>query len=250
MIPRIIHQIYFDFKKRPESKNFRSIEEFRAGFDKTNQYCELNKIQHKLWTEQQIDQLIEYEFPDLMELWNSFRYKIQKVDLAKFLILYIHGGIYLDLDCHPIRDINHLFDEPYFFTRWNDSQLPYTACLGTISQHPLFKEIIEHCKYSTYQKQEMNRYDTWHARLIFQTTGHFMLQRVLKKNKIQNYKNIMFIYNTQKNLHVSPPPNQALFADSSASVWYTKDDIVESGEYLPNWNNTPNDVLKISLETK
>ena len=72
----------------------------------------------------------------------------------RYLILYHYGGIYLDLDMYPIRDMSKLFDEDYFFTRWHDDKqrLPYIACMGSEPKQEIFQKIAEHCKESTYEK--------------------------------------------------------------------------------------------------
>ena len=57
----------------------------------------------------------------------------------------------------------------------------------------------------------------WKGRFVFQTTGHYMLQRVLKNKSKKNILNIMKIHNKSGKIVQGPNP---LFEDANASVWY------------------------------
>ena len=55
--------------------------------------------------------------------------------------------------------------------------------LGTQKNNSLYADILEHCEESYYAKRKQSIYKTWKGRFVFQTTGHFMLQRVLKNTR-------------------------------------------------------------------
>jgi mannosyltransferase OCH1-like enzyme len=218
MIPRVIHQVFFDLGKG----KLRQIPDFCISYDKTHSYCEQNNIDHKLWNEESFEELLE-GYPQYKDLYENFRYGIQKVDFARYLILYDCGGIYLDLDIHPFRqnNIDHLFEKEFWVSRWWDSNLPYNALLASAPNSEVMKEILEHCDWSYKEKSKIKIYDTWKARFVFQTTGHYMIHRVLKKRKLQNdYLPIVSVFNNAKNICVCVPDNKALFYDSSASLWF------------------------------
>ena len=88
MIPKIIHQIWIGPKKRPDIW----IDTFRIDYINKNPGYE-----YILWTEDNIEQLFN-DFPiykivyDLEQTYNG------KSDILRYLILYIHGGIYIDAD--------------------------------------------------------------------------------------------------------------------------------------------------------
>ena len=113
-----------------------------------------------------------------------------------------------------------MFDKDYFFVRWHNSKLPYNAILGTKPNNPLFLEILKHCEESYNLKKNMPIYKTWRGRFVFQTTGHFMLQRVLKKHKVNStdYLNIVKVHAKDGTVVQGSNP---LFEDTSASIWYT-----------------------------
>ena len=55
--------------------------------------------------------------------------------------------------------------------------------LGTQKNNSLYKDILEHCEESYYAKRKQSIYKTWKGRFVFQTTGHFMLQRGFLKTQ-------------------------------------------------------------------
>ena len=59
-------------------------------------------------------------------------------------------------------------------------------------------------------------YETWKGRLVFQTTGQYMLKRVLGQDK--NILNVLCIKNKKKNYDQCA--KGALFMDFNESVWY------------------------------
>ena len=144
-----------------------------------------------------------------------------RIDFGRYLILWNFGGIYIDLDICIIKNksIQSLFDKKYFFVKWADDKrsLPYNAVLGTQKEIDLYKDILNHCKESYYEKRKQAIYKKWKGRFVFQTTGHYMLQRVLKKHKIKDFLNIMKIHSKSGKIIKGPNP---LFEDANASVWY------------------------------
>ena len=217
MIPKVIHQIFINFK----GKEINEIPDYWVSRHKTKTYCEKNNIELKMWGSTELLELLT-EYPEFAPLWEDFRYPIQKVDFMRYLILYHYGGVYLDLDIYPIRDMNHLFEEDYFFTRWADSKDVYNAILGTEAKNEIYHNILHHSYESFYEKSDIEIYNKWKARFVFQTTGHCMLNRVFKKLKLPEDKKlaIVSVYNPVKKIAVYAPDDQGIFMDASSSIWY------------------------------
>jgi mannosyltransferase OCH1-like enzyme len=215
MINRQIHQIFFDLGKG----QIKDIPDFRESQRKTVRYCKENKIIYKLWTEQDCDDLIKSFEPHFQGLYHNFREPIQKIDFIRYVILYRFGGIYLDLDVHPLADITHLFEETYFFCRWHEGKLPYIAILGAEAGLGLYKDILDHCYESYKEKVKMPIYDKWVGRFVYQTTGHYMVQRVLKKHKIKHTDLLDIIAVWSKGKYVGKTSGN-LFFDNNSSIWY------------------------------
>lgn len=48
-------------------------------------------------------------FPDFLDVFMNFPYPIQRADAIRYMWLYVHGGVYLDLDLEIVQDIASLF---------------------------------------------------------------------------------------------------------------------------------------------
>ena len=213
----IVHQIFFNIGKG----ELNEIPRFYQCYQNNKKKCKKQGIQYKLWSRKMVEREIDKkENADYQKLYYEFDQDIMRIDFARYLILYRFGGIYIDLDiCMMNKSIKHLFKESYFFVKWSDSELPYNALLGTHKNNPLYKEILDHCKESYYEKRNQPIYKTWKGRFVFQTTGHFMLQRVLRKHKITDFLDILKIFAKDGRVVQGKNP---LFEDTSASVWYDK----------------------------
>lgn len=53
------------------------------------------------------ERIISESFPHLLPLFRSFKHNIMRADMIRYIVLYLHGGIYLDLDFVAV----HSFDE-------------------------------------------------------------------------------------------------------------------------------------------
>ena len=213
----IVHQIFFNIGKG----ELHEIPRFYKCHKNNKSKCRKRGIHYKLWSRKMVEDLLDKrENLEYKKLYYDFSQDIMRIDFARYLILYRFGGIYVDLDiCIMNKSIKHLFKLPYFFVRWSDSHLPYNALLGSQKNNPLYKEILDHCKESYYEKLKQPIYKTWKGRFVFQTTGHFMLQRVLKKHKITDFLDILKIHAKDGRVVQGSYP---LFEDTSASVWYDK----------------------------
>jgi hypothetical protein len=45
-----------------------------------------------LWTDETADALVANHFPELREMWTTYRYPIQKIDALRYMVLYHYGG--------------------------------------------------------------------------------------------------------------------------------------------------------------
>jgi hypothetical protein len=62
------------------------------------------------WDEAGIMSTVQKAFPRLTPVFRSMPYLVQKVDLAKYVLLYLLGGIYVDMDMEPVKPLRELMD--------------------------------------------------------------------------------------------------------------------------------------------
>lgn len=138
IIPKIIHQIWIG----PNSEPIKWTNTFKI--DYINKYPEYNYI---LWNESNIDDLfivhpiIKIVY-DLEETWNG------KSDILRYLILYKHGGIYIDADSVWLneKNLDNLINNSVgFFAAKEPGGINITGgVIGSYKQNSVFLTIIKH----------------------------------------------------------------------------------------------------------
>lgn len=213
-----IHQVYGVFN---DGKPIEDIPIFDTMSKRTQAYCKERHINYKMWDNCMCDELIN-KYPQYKELYDNFRLPIMKADFIRYLILYDQGGIYVDCDVAPIGDVSSLFMMKHFFVRWNDDkrQLPYNAVLGSVSKNILYEDIFKEIIKSVEEKNKIDIYDKWVGRYVFQTTGHYMLQRVLKKKLYKDVKKLDILKVHKKGGIDIISDVCPIFEDFNASLWY------------------------------
>jgi FkbM family methyltransferase len=68
----------------------------------------------------------------------------QKSDIARYEILYEHGGVYIDTDFECLKPLDSLLEGVTCFTATEDNTWFNIAILGAIPKHPFFDAVIRH----------------------------------------------------------------------------------------------------------
>lgn len=113
MFPKIIHQIWLQGKQNMPDKYNEKIDLI------TSKHSDYKYI---MWDEISILELINTN-PNWVKTYYSFLYLHQKVDYARYVILYICGGIYIDVDVKVIKS----FDEILEKNKQYESVFSYTS---------------------------------------------------------------------------------------------------------------------------
>lgn len=101
MIKKIIHQIWLQGEKNIPNKynyNISTVKKFHSSW------------QYILWDEIQILNLILTK-KEWTDIYYKFIYIHQKIDFAKYVILFTYGGIYIDIDVELIKSFDSLIEE-------------------------------------------------------------------------------------------------------------------------------------------
>jgi len=62
-----------------------------------------------LWTHAELEELVADEYPWLLSTYRGYRYFIQRCDVARYALLYLYGGTYVDLDVVCRTSLSTLF---------------------------------------------------------------------------------------------------------------------------------------------
>ena len=100
MIPRVIHQVFlgYDSPRMPPgwSKNHDKWKQLHPDYEVL------------LWNMAMSEQLINDVDPSFYKTFKSYKHHVQRADAIRYFILYVHGGVYVDLDVVPTRNITPL----------------------------------------------------------------------------------------------------------------------------------------------
>lgn len=199
-IPKIIHQIWIQGDELIPDK-------FKKNQDKIK---ELHKDwTYILWDEIKILTLLKDNNLDWLNKYYKFAYLHQKVDYAKLIILYLYGGICIDMDAYAKKKLDDLFEKcnNYDLVVSNFKDLGYignyvvcdkfSQCLnnGNFFGKPktdILKFMIDSIKF------ECSALD-YKIKCIHKTTGPTYFNNVLndyiKNNKNTNKSKILILEN-------------------------------------------------------
>jgi mannosyltransferase OCH1-like enzyme len=182
-IPKIIHQIWFQGEE--------NIPEHMKEYHKTWIYNNPN-FEIKVWDEKSIQEvLIKFNDKETTDMYNNYIYMIQKIDLAKYIILYIYGGIYIDMDVKSLQPITDDFlgDNDVILSKlMNNFLFPImpniinNGIIMNVPRHPILLYTIEEAK----KNKDSFSYYISKTIYIFSSTGPICLTVATNKFKSEN----------------------------------------------------------------
>ncbi len=189
-IPHIIHQMWFD--KDPQKSHDT---ELPSELFKYNSYILTWKEHHpnfiySWWNADRIKKM--WEDPRLKR-WRKFFYEglqqhIEKCDYSRYAILYLYGGLYVDLDFTCLKPITSLFcGREFFFV--NESSLHSgdidegrprvsNAIMGSSPNHRIWPLLLDYIKENYTSSSH-----------ILLNTGPTILSKFIETYNIRKYPN-------------------------------------------------------------
>ena len=142
-IPRIIHQVW-DTDRIP-----RQVLPWMETWSAMNP-----KWEHWLWSLNDVRQLLASQFPELLVLFDSYPHNVFRADVMRYVVLYVFGGVYADLDSVCLRSFEELAtgedcmvsEETYEHVFVVHDQLKSTLVNGILicrPRHPFYKQLID-----------------------------------------------------------------------------------------------------------
>jgi len=100
--PKIIHQIWMQGYNSVPQKFIKNIEKNKA----------INKnFAYEFWDEERILNLLKsLNNNAYIKTYYSYTYLVQRVDFARYIILYTYGGISIDMDAFVIKNLDALYN--------------------------------------------------------------------------------------------------------------------------------------------
>lgn len=170
-IPKIIHQVW---EGRTEPKMPTRLKILARTWQEQNPTWE-----YHLWNGEEMDKLVETHFPEYMSMYKNFHYNVQRWDIIRYMILYVYGGVYTDLDAECFKPIDGLFNANTFcFGEEPDNNNIYidmkyhigNALLASYPREEGWMFVLEKIRCALKEKYKMC--------IVLNTTGPLMLSRI------------------------------------------------------------------------
>jgi len=146
-----------------------------------------------LWTDESLLAFAKKEYPSFLPVYESYPYNIQRVDAARYFILYHFGGVYLDLDigCKSNRDLTDLVNTMTHLNK--TAMLPQTQPFGLSNdvmfaskRSPFFKKVME-------ALPSKNKWQGMPYLTVMYSTGPMLLSLVYNSLSAEQHKDVLIL---------------------------------------------------------
>lgn len=131
-----------------------------------------------LWNDEDIRSLVEREYNEFLELYDTFPYNIMRVDFSRFCILHSYGGIYADLDIYCYKNFYDLLKEDiYIVESWEDwGEIVQNSLMISTKNNKFWMKCIE---FSQSNFLKLNKNILGLNDYILETCGPKLISRIL-----------------------------------------------------------------------
>ena len=130
-----------------------------------------------LYDDMEADQFIRYNFDEYTyKCFSQLNIGASRADFWRYCILYINGGIYLDLDADITRPLDELIqeDDKGIITRESHNEIFNQWILIFEKEHPIMKKSIENCCYNISNKTTHDIYYLTGPRLFTKSVNEVL----------------------------------------------------------------------------
>jgi len=133
-IPRSLHQIWVGSAPFPDK-----YDEIISSWGRI---CP--SWSYRLWRNQDVDDLLT-QYPELAELYEKLPTPVLKADMIRIVILWVHGGIYADLDMECVQPFDDLLEGQSMVVGREDprSSSIGNAIVAATPNHPFMEYILD-----------------------------------------------------------------------------------------------------------
>jgi len=211
-----IHQIYLDYD----------------GFwpdifqESKDSWSSIPNTEYKLWSEEDIEELVK-KYPDMEELYHRVQYPIQRVDLARWIIIYDQGGLYADLDVVNKSGNVNFIKYDHFISKL---KFKYEMDIFYFNepQHYLLEKLFQYLISNYDEVTGKEIYKKWKGRYILQSCGAYALDRYWKRYKLNPHT----IHFTKIRANNGKYNKTIKYVHNSPVIVYT----------ISSWNNEHNNI--------
>jgi len=139
--------VYIEYKEAPQL--FQTYNEKRKipkeVIDNIQEYAP--EYQHNILDDNDCIHFLQKYFNNkVLNTFNELKMGAHKADLIRYCLLYIYGGVYIDIKTELVKPLNTLFKDPntlYSVIAHTDDHI-YQGIISTPPQNPLFLSLIQY----------------------------------------------------------------------------------------------------------
>ena len=203
MIPKILHRMWLDKTISNNNEAPKKYDEFLATFNKHNP-----EFVVMFWNMDKCKELFKNSaVSKYKSIWENLPHHIQKCDMARYIILYLHGGIYIDLDFTCFRNLSPLLNRDLLLVKepkeYSSGTTIHNGFIGSVPHHPFW---LEWLNFICDTIKNNGRNDMFSE--VMQTTGPsnfgvFFYQSKYKNTEVVDMCDILPIYPTENGYAIS-----------------------------------------------
>ena len=178
---KIIHQIWFSTgiqSKIASSKTLNLLKKFRDSWLNFNP-----NWYYKLWNQKESRDFIKKFYPEHLQLYDGYKFAIQKCDAVRYFLLHRYGGLYIDMDyvcCKSWDDVRIQYDKDIYLVKKPSGSVSNSMIGCFTKENPFMKFIFIELHQSKKQPLYYNKELT-----VLTSTGERMLNRVFCRQSKQ-----------------------------------------------------------------
>lgn len=212
----LIHQIFFKFDK----VDIDDIPIYKKSIEAWKKLAKQNNYTYKLYNETDCDAIL-LKYPKYLDFYkNEFNRPIVKHEICRYLILYLHGGVYIDLDILPTSKDLEWIEAPCFRIdsgRKRGTHYSNDFIALDKGDERFGLEMIDYCVQQYREKSKKYLELGWAGRLVLQSTGAYCISRYIKKNEI-SINSFQAICYSSKGIELCKIQDSKIFVNHT-SLW-------------------------------
>lgn len=180
-VPRIIHQTWKnDMVHRRFVRWIRSWADLNPGW------------RYMFWSDEESRKLVARQFPQFLEMFDSFPKGIERSDASRYFILSAFGGLYIDMDFEALQPLSTLLartpcgtagscvilgQEPYPHARvlYDRDHVPCNAAMLSTPGHPFWSQMLRLMKLRWRAFGAESSANSWGNDNVLALTGPHLL---------------------------------------------------------------------------
>lgn len=135
--------------------------------------------EYVLMTDADNEVFVKKYFPSFYPYYKNFPYGIQRADAIRYMWLYVHGGIYMDLDfemLHPLDDLFETDNELFLVTSGNVGSCITNSFMASKPGCKVWLDMLE------YMKESLPWWCMGKHMVVMNSTGPIALHYVVKNS--------------------------------------------------------------------